>query len=171
MTRLIDGNEFAPEDRGRQPLVLSGEVALRTHVSRRGRAGPAKAAVLSVLWCAFALPASAMNVKVNITNNTAKPITNVSSTYGLPHVIDPWRTETVTLWMGSFSSSVSADFASGQVPGGCLFQAGHEVTSTGPVYAGNGAGYGQVLSPFCWVNVFHPWSPPYDYEVTFMISQ
>lgn len=112
-----------------------------------------------------------MNVKVTITNNTAKPITNISSTYGLPRVIEPWGTQTVTLWMGSFSSSVSADYASGQVPGGCLFQAGHEVTSTGPTYSGNGAGYGQVLSPICYVNVSNRWSPPYDYDVTFMISQ
>jgi len=74
------------------------------------------AGLLSLLLCGLSLPASALNVTVKITNNTSQPITNVSSTFGLPRTIDAWRTETVTLYTGNFSSSVSADYASGKVP-------------------------------------------------------
>lgn len=166
MARLTDIHEIAIGGRLRSKALVSANPRISTsNASRWGRGRRAKAAGLSVILCALSLPAAAMNVTVHVTNNTSQPITNVSSTFGLPRTIDAWRTETVTPWTGNFSSSVSADNASGKVPGGCLFQAGHEVTSTGPVYSGNGAGYGQVLSPFCFVNVSQRWSPPYDYTV------
>jgi hypothetical protein len=126
--------------------------------------------MVALLSC-FSLTAVAVTIEVTIKNNTSKTVTNISSSYGFPSTLGPWRSKTFTVYAGNFSSSVRANFASGQTPGGCRFQAGHTMNSFGPLYDGNGKGYGQVLDPFCFVHVRPRWSPPYNYKVDFMISQ
>jgi len=127
--------------------------------------------IITAVLTGVSLSAAAVKVEVTIRNNTAKWITNVSSPYGFSPKIRPWGVERITVYTGNFSSYISANFSSGQTPGGCEFQAGHKLNSIGPLYDSSGKGYGQVLDPFCFVHVQPAWRPPYDYKVTFMISQ
>ena len=136
-----------------------------------GASGRGRKALVAAALLVFVMSAAAMDVKVTITNNTAKPVTSVSSSFGFPQSIPAWRTHTFKVYTGQYSSHISAIYASGQTQGGCRFEVGHTLVSAVPSYRGTGKGYGNVLDPFCFVHVMPKWSAPYSYDVNLMISQ
>ncbi|GFM68302.1 hypothetical protein Q1J52_10325 [Pseudomonas lijiangensis] len=117
------------------------------------------------------LASMAAVIEVTMQNNTPKTLKLVSSTGGFPATLTPYQTVTFIAPSGFSSSDVQADYTSGQVTGGCKFQAGHKEYSTGPQYTSSATGYGQVSSGFCYEYVTKKWSAPYNYKIHFMMSQ
>ncbi|SFW70747.1 hypothetical protein [Luteibacter sp. UNCMF366Tsu5.1] len=147
-------------------IFVTKRPCVRSGASRRW-----SRAFVATALSAFAVSVASMDVKVTITNNTAKPVTNVASSFGFPQSIPAWGVRTFTIYAGRYSSRISADYASGQTQGGCRFEVGHTMNSIGPLYTSTGRGYGNVLDPFCFVYVVPKWSAPYRYDVKMMISQ
>ena len=128
----------------------------------------------AVIACALGMASivtKAANVDVTVYNNTPKHIRWSSSGWTqLPTVLAPGASTTIRILTPFGSSDIRAKYASGQVLGGCEFQAGHTEYKTGPKYTSSAVGYGQVYG-FCQVYLTKKWTPPYDYQVKFVISQ
>ena len=119
----------------------------------------------------FSVAANSATVDVTVHNNTPKFVNWSSSAYTqLPTILAPGAMVTVKILTPVGSSDIRARYASGQVSGGCEFQAGHTEYPTGPKYTSSANGYGQV-SGFCSVFLTKKWTAPYNYQVKFMISQ
>jgi hypothetical protein len=119
----------------------------------------------------FSVAANSATVDVTVHNNTPKFVNWSSSAYTqLPTILAPGAIVTIKILTPVGSSDIRARYASGQVSGGCEFQAGHTEYPTGPKYTSSANGYGQV-SGFCSVFLTKKWTAPYNYQVKFVISQ
>ena len=119
----------------------------------------------------FSVAANSATVDVTVHNNTPKFVNWSSSAYTqLPTILAPGGMVTVKILTPIGSSDIRARYASGQVSGGCEFQAGHTEYPTRPKYTRSANGYGRV-SGFCFVFLTKKWTAPYNYQVKFVISQ
>lgn len=128
----------------------------------------------AVISCALGMSpivAKAANVTVTVHNNTPQKIRWASSSWTqLPQELSPGAIFTTTIITPFGSSDIRAKYSSGQVSGGCEFQAGHTENKIGPIYTSSATGYGQV-SGFCHVYLTKKWTAPYNYQVRFVMSQ